>query len=107
MYATLVNLITADKISVSNWPTDKQQPGLKLTTHFPRLAQPYWVSMADSGSTARGASDRTYHCRWLVSGHWRHYRTGDKTWIRAYVKGPKGAPWKGRPVHLLRKAGVA
>jgi len=48
-----------------------------------------------------GRSDREYHCRWMVRGHWRHFRSGDRIWIRPYIKGPAGAPWKGRPIYVL------
>lgn len=47
----------------------------------------------------RGRSDRVYHCRWMVRGHWRHY-PDHKTWIRPYIKGPAGAPWRGRPIYV-------
>lgn len=46
-----------------------------------------------------GSSDRTYSCRWLVRGHWRNFDDGRKSWVRPYVKGPKNAPWRGRPVY--------
>lgn len=40
-----------------------------------------------------------YRHRWMVRGHWRRYKSGERTWIRPYVKGPAGAPWKGRPFY--------
>lgn len=41
-------------------------------------------------------ADRHYSHRFLVSGHWRHYRDASgevvkRTWIRPYVKGPEDA----------------
>lgn len=102
MYSVLVNLITAKGVAVSDWPDFKSTASPAIQKHAPRFARPYWVSLSQSGQERpRTASDRTYHCRWLVSGHWRHYESGDRTWIRPYVKGPKGAPWKGRPVHVV------
>lgn len=46
-----------------------------------------------------GVSERTYRCRWLVRGHWRHHQGGGRSWVRPYVKGPVGAPWRGRPIY--------
>jgi hypothetical protein len=37
---------------------------------------------------------RNWTCRWIVQGHWRHYRDGHKTWIHPYIKGPDGMPIK-------------
>lgn len=42
-------------------------------------------------------SDRTYHHRWVVRGHWRKqwYPSQERNipiWITPYVKGPDGAP---------------
>lgn len=102
MLAVLTNLITARWVSAGEWPKNKSSAPLKLSKHFPCLAQPYWVSMSNSGRENNGVSDRAYHCRWLVSGHWRRHKNGKLSWVRAYVKGPKGAPWKGRPVHLVK-----
>jgi hypothetical protein len=31
-----------------------------------------------------------WSCRWIVQGHWRHYKDGTRTWIRPYLKGPDG-----------------
>lgn len=64
----------------------------------------YWVDLRSSFETNRGASDREYHCRWLVRGHWRHLDETRRTWVRPYIKGPTGAPWKGRPVYRVNAA---
>lgn len=48
-----------------------------------------------------GHGNREYHCRWLVRGHWRHLTSGERTWVRPYIKGPAGAPWRGRPVYVV------
>jgi hypothetical protein len=45
-------------------------------------------------------SDRSYSVRWLVRGHWRTLASGNTTWVRAHVKGPAGAPFKGRPIYV-------
>lgn len=47
-----------------------------------------------------GGGSRHYRYRWVVSGHWRTYRSdrfsdelrASKRWIPSYVKGPEGAP---------------
>lgn len=49
-------------------------------------------------STGTGDSDREYHTRWLVHGHWHKYWTGPgrtilrPVYISDYTKGPEGAP---------------
>lgn len=77
----------------------------------------YYVNLAQAGETTApqgGNGHREYHCRWLVRGHWRHYtadsgaRSGRSfsersTWVHAHVKGPVGAPWKGRPVYIEKE----
>lgn len=60
--------------------------------------QVYKVKLTNS-VRKEGHSDREFHCRWMVRGHWRHYRDGTKTWVKAYIKGPAGAPWRGRPIY--------
>jgi hypothetical protein len=64
--------------------------------------QVYFVYIDDAVVPSEpGPGDREYHCRWMVRGHWRHYQSGDAVWIRPYIKGPAGAPWKGRPIYVL------
>jgi hypothetical protein len=80
----------------------------------PRMPKLYYVDLAQAGEAEEiPGKTRTYHVRWLVSGHWRHIEGGDSlctcwehrhsprvaTYIEPYVKGPPGAPWIGRPVH--------
>lgn len=73
-----------------------------ITTDKPRV---YFVNLAHAGEAhEKGDGSRVYHCRWLVRGHWRHFKSGGRvakrtTWVKAYVKGPVGAPWKGRPIY--------
>ncbi|HEY7417474.1 MAG TPA: hypothetical protein VH593_19990 [Ktedonobacteraceae bacterium] len=70
--------------------------------------QVYWVDASGAGES-NPHSQRQYRHRWIVKGHWRlseagthfiKHKGGMCTWIRPYVKGPKGAPWKGRPIHV-------
>lgn len=74
----------------------------------------YYVNLAASGERekqegVKAPSGREYSVRWLVRGHWRHTDGGSQwctccdparvaSWIEPYVKGPVGAPWKGRQV---------
>lgn len=48
-----------------------------------------------------GHGDREYHCRWLVRGHWVRPKNKPKHWRRAHIRGPAGAPWRGRPVYVI------
>ena len=53
---------------------------------------------------------RTYHHRWIVTGHWRRASLPSQqrhrpVWIRDHWKGPEGAPVldPGKLVHVLRR----
>lgn len=75
----------------------------------------YYVNLHTAGDShggggGSGQSGREYHVRWLVRGHWRHTPGGRTfctccetpqraSWIAPYIKGPAGAPWKGKQVH--------
>lgn len=59
------------------------------------------VTTSDGDGEPR-EGERVYRHRWMVRGHWRHYQNGKRKWIRAYIKGPAGAPWIGTPVHDLQ-----
>jgi hypothetical protein len=76
----------------------------------------YYVDLNASGEIKPGTGDREYRHRWLVAGHWMHmppgkigkdlctcWRHRDKplsaSFREAYVKGPPGAPWMGKPIH--------
>lgn len=71
---------------------------------FPNI---YMVDLRATGEVLPGHGDRQYHHRWIVRGHYRRDHSGRYmvpgkgicTWVRPYVKGPKGAPWKGRPIY--------
>jgi hypothetical protein len=64
----------------------------------------YFVDLRQAGDQKPG-SGREYRHRWLVRGHWRHLADGRRTWVRPYVKGPAGAPWRGRPIYVDRTKG--
>lgn len=63
--------------------------------------QVYWVRVSDEHIHAPTPGDgtREYHCRWLVRGHWRRIEQARRVWVRPYIKGPAGAPWRGRPIY--------
>jgi hypothetical protein len=51
----------------------------------------------DKQSSEPGSGDVDYSHRWVVRGHWRHYRDDNgnvtkRTWIRPHVKGPEDKP---------------
>jgi len=108
-----VHLITARNVPVEDVVLPRPQRKRLLREGVLR-AQPrvYFVNLAASGE--HGASyggGREYHCRWLVRGHWRHIDGGRRfctccdppqiaSWVDPYVKGPTGAPWKGRQVRV-------
>jgi len=106
----LAQIISADKVPhepigfVSrqqrrHW---KRKHPYVVTADKPRV---YYVNLHAAGDTSheKGDGSRVYHVRWLVRGHWRHYTNGRTTWIKAYVKGPVGAPWKGRPIYRQKE----
>jgi hypothetical protein len=94
------HLVNARGVSVTHIDVPRQQRRAftrKGLVH-PQL---YFVYIGDgTAEIERGKSDREYHVRWLVRGHWRHFSSGDRTWVRPYIKGPAGAPWKGRPIYV-------
>ena len=54
-------------------------------------------------NAGNAASSRVYHCRWIVRGHWREYKkSGKKTWVDPYIKGPPGMPWRNpnKPIYM-------
>jgi hypothetical protein len=94
------HLVNARGVEVEALPIplpERRRWGRKGLVH----PQVYFVHIGDGTSDRGGQSDREYHCRWLVRGHWRHYQNGAKSWVRPYVKGPAGAPWRGRPIYIL------
>lgn len=96
-------------ISVVHMITAKNAPKEKLDLPRPQRRQfkrkyglehpqVYRVKLNQAGEQ-EGHAGWHYKVRFLVCGHWRHYPNGHRVWVKAYVKGPPGAPWKGRPVH--------
>jgi hypothetical protein len=55
------------------------------------------------------SSERQYHHRWWVGGHWRQQACGPNhadrrpKWIAPYVKGPEGTPLTKDRVHVWRR----
>jgi hypothetical protein len=109
---TAAHLIVADRVPVREWPVPRHQRKQmrRRGLEAPRV---YFVDLAESGEIKPGRGEREYHVRWLVTGHWRlnpngktfvKHKGGVCSWVKPYVKGPAGAPWKGRPVHGRRAA---
>jgi len=109
----IIHLITA-----RNAPPQEvrlPRPQRKRIARDPRSASAasrvYYVDLHTAGETETSlGSSREYHVRWLVRGHWRHIASGRTfctccnpeqiaTWVAPYIKGPPGAPWKGKQVH--------
>lgn len=67
----------------------------------------YWVHLGAATEGHPGSGDRMFYHRWLVRGHYRRDARGGHevpgkglcVWVRPYIKGPDGAPWKGRGVY--------
>ena len=68
----------------------------------------YFVDLRAAGDDpADGNGESRYRHRWMVRGHYRRddggrFNVPGKglcTWVRPYIKGPAGAPWKGRPIY--------
>lgn len=78
--------------------------------------QVYRVALSTSGGETLEETGRSLSCRFLVRGHWRRVRRRTPgavwveakdawcVWVCAFVKGPVGAPWKGRPVYVDTRA---
>jgi hypothetical protein len=93
-----------DILGARHVPVDIPRPHRRAHERRFGVAHPfvYFIDLRQAGDSKPGSGDRQYHHRWMVRGHWRHY-DGRRTWVRPYVKGPAGAPWRGRPVYLDRK----
>lgn len=108
------HLITARNVAHQDLLLPRAQRR-RLRDVIPAMPKMYFVDLAGSGESDFRETGRTYHVRWLVRGHWRHLEAGQTlctccnpaqvaTWIEPYIKGPAGAPWKGRPVHRSSEA---
>lgn len=111
---TAAHLIVADRVPRREVVLPRaQRKHLRRVARLEEQPQIYFVDIAAAGEEREpGVSDREYRHRWLVSGHWRlnaggktfvRHKGGVCSWVRPYVKGPPGAPWKGRPVHGRRE----
>lgn len=96
----LVNML--DVLGVRHVPLDVPRPHRRAHERRFQMAHPsvYFVDLRQAGDKREGKGDREYHHRWLVRGHWRQLEGGRRTWVRPYIKGPAGAPWRGRPIYI-------
>ena len=104
-----ISLVTAHNVPREPIHVPRQHRRRFERTHGFPFPSPYFVRLDQAGDTdAEGASDREYHVRWLVRGHWRHLDSGVRlcsacgypaTWVPPHVKGEIGKPWKGRPIY--------
>lgn len=108
---TAAHLITASNvINRRILPVRQQRREWQRQRYGPVEPRIYRVDIVEAPEVRDGHTDREYHVRWMVRGHYRHTAHGDykhprtgapATWVKAYVKGPAGAPWKGRPKHVM------
>ena len=98
----LVHLITARGVQTVSLPYTRAQRRRSARKGIDRAPTVYTVRIGGGTQVAgEGPGTREYHCRWLVRGHWRYMaQTNTRTWVRPHIKGPAGAPWKGRPVYV-------
>jgi hypothetical protein len=104
-------MTAADVITARNVPHERLQLPRQQRKQFRREQrggdhqggpEVYYVNLRRAGE---GQGDRSEgpryrrRVRWFVRGHWRTYRSGLVTWVRPHVRGPVGAPWKGRPLY--------
>jgi len=114
-------VVLADMVTARN--VDRREVALPRKTHkqlsrslpgglrwTPRV---YEVSIATATGDAMDETGRSLSVRFMVRGHWRksfaeHARWIDSkeafcVWVTGHVKGPAGAPWKGRAVYVEQK----
>lgn len=105
--AQVVNVLGVRHDEQFLWRPVRRRYQRKFGQEHPKI---YFVNLGHSGEPERnraGGGIREYQHRWIVRGHYRlddngRYIVpgkGQCTWVRAHVKGPEGAPWKGRPIH--------
>lgn len=67
------------------------------------------ITLRRAAGEGSGPSDREFHHRWIVRGHWRQQWIPSRsvhrpTWIAPHVKGPDGAPLLGgEKVYALKR----
>jgi hypothetical protein len=94
----LVHLITARNAPKERVELHRKQRQNFRRRYFIEAPSVYRIKLDQAGDR-EGFGGWHYKVRFLVCGHWRHYKSGRRVWVHAYIKGPAGAPWKGRPVH--------
>jgi hypothetical protein len=111
----------AHLITARNAPPDRvllpraQRKRLARAGYADATSLLYYVDLHAAGETDGAGAGREYTVRWLVRGHWRHVSGGRglctccdppqvASWVAPYIKGPAGAPWKGKQVHRPREA---
>jgi hypothetical protein len=113
----LADVVTARNVDRREWflsrKAQKQMSRVAPRRRFE--SRVYDVSIATATGDAKDETGRHLSVRFLVRGHWRvshaeHARYIDAkeahcVWVAAYVKGPPGAPWKGRPVYTEQTGG--
>lgn len=112
---TLVDIVTARNIDLRE--TFLPSRAVKQLTRAAPLkkffSRVYDVSISTSSSDAKDETGNYLTVRFMVRGHWRisdseraewvEAKEAHCIWIRAHIKGPPGAPWKGRPVYVEPK----
>lgn len=102
--AQLINVLGAKHTTYSMPRARRREFQRRYRQSAPTI---YLVNLRSAGSDEPGHGDRIYRHRWLVRGHYRRHPDGQHlvpgrgpcTWVRPYVKGPPGAPWKGRGIY--------
>lgn len=95
-----VHFMTARGVSLSTIAVSRQVKRNAVRKGVALPERLYWVHIKDELiNHIGGDGTREFHCRWLVRGHWRRLSAERKTWVKPYIKGPAGAPWRGRPIY--------
>jgi hypothetical protein len=108
-----IAITAADLVTAQNAPRDRVQLPRRQRKQieqdyadesYEKPFEPgiYYINLRHSGEQQEGTSNHRRsrrRVRWLVRGHWRRLRSGRRTWVRSHIRGPVGAPWKGRPVY--------
>jgi hypothetical protein len=107
--ACLVELITVEGVRHQSVAIPRGHRRAHERKYTERPAEAYFVDLRTTGDPGKSArtGEREYRYRWFVRGHWRRLGPHRRTWVRPHVKGPAGAPWKGRPTYITSSGGVA
>jgi len=96
-----IHLITAK--NVVHVPESRQMRRNTARKLGVKKVNSFTIRMSRSQGTGEGyGGSRTYTVRWIVRGHYRDYKSGKRSWIDPYIKGPAGAPWRNphKPVYI-------